>query len=150
MTDISLTIIDNCFDIVTDDTDLLSDDGLETAVAISLFTDARVNDEQLPYLETNKRGWWGDLFSIEDQDKIGSRIWTLDRSKVTNETLNRMNEFCLESLEWMKEDGIADEIGIDSIYNEEKHLITSISINRPDGLTERFSVLWDKQELRRR
>lgn len=149
MSDIALILENNCYDLGITGDDLTADNGLETAVSISLFTDKRVNDEELPFPETNKRGWWGDMFPDIDQDQIGSRIWTLDRSKVTTETLNRMNELCKESLNWMIEDGISGEIAINSEYNESKHMITTIEISRPDEETQRFSVLWDQQELRR-
>ena len=149
MSDIALILKDNCFDLGITGDDLTPDNGLETAVTISLFTDKRVTDEELPFPETNKRGWWGDMFPEIDQDQIGSRVWTLDRSKILNETLNRMNELCKESLNWMIEDGIAGEIAISSEYNESKHMITTVNISRPDEATERFSVLWDEQELRR-
>ncbi len=149
MSDIALVLENNCFDLAIEMDDLVADNGLETAVTISLFTDRRVNEEELPDLETDKRGWWGDVFPEIDQDQIGSRLWTLARSKITNETLSRFNELCKEALDWMQEDGIAGEIAISSEYNEENHLITSIEISRPDETVERFSVLWDEQELRR-
>lgn len=149
MSDIALILENNCFDISIENDDLVADNGLETSVTISLFTDKRVTEEELPDLETDKRGWWGDIFPEIDQDQIGSRLWTLSRSKITNETLNRFNELCKEALQWMQEDGIAGEIAVSSEYNEQKHLITSIEISRPDEIVERFSVLWDEQELRR-
>lgn len=149
MSDIGLFIQNNCFDIDLENGDLKADNGLETAVSISLFTDGRVNEEELPDLETNKMGWWGDMFPEVDQDTIGSRLWTLNRSKVNTETLRRSEELCKESLEWMIEDGLADAIIIQSEYNESKQLIINIEITRPDEDTERFSVLWDEQELRR-
>ena len=149
MSDIALILENNCFDIKVENGDLVADKGLETAVAISLFSERRVSDEDLPDLESNKRGWWGDIFPEQDQDQIGSRLWTIDRSKVLTETLRRSEELCKESLTWMQEDGIADEIKIESIYNDDKNMITTIEITRPDEQTERFSVLWDEQELRR-
>lgn len=149
MSDISLSLKDNCFDIDIENGDLVADNGLETSVAISLFTDRRVNDEELPDLETDKRGWWGDSFPEVDQDRIGSRLWTLDRSKILPETLNRFNELCREALIWMQEDGIAGEIGISSEYNDDRQLITNIEISRPSEDVERFSVLWDEQQIRR-
>ena len=60
MTDIALVLKNNCFDINIKDGDLESDKGLETAVAISIFTEKRVTDEELPELETKKRGWLYD------------------------------------------------------------------------------------------
>lgn len=149
MSDIGLFLKDNCFDLRIFEGDLEADNGLETAVAISLFTDKRVTEDELPDLETEKRGWWGDMFSEVDQDQIGSRIWTTSRSKVTQETLRRFEELCEEALEWMKEDGLADEIIVKSEYNEDKQMITTIEITRPNEDVARFSVLWDEQELRR-
>jgi len=149
MTDIALILDNNSFDIGSDNGDLIADKGLETAVTISLFTNRRVSDEELPDLETDKMGWWADSTLDQDQDQIGSRLWTLNRAKATSETLRRSEELCIEALAWMKDDGIADEIGIKSEYNKNNNLIIGIEIVRPDEETERFSVLWDEQKLRR-
>lgn len=149
MSDIALILEDNCFDIGIDAGDLIADNGLETAVAISLFSDRRVSEEELPQLETDKRGWWADPTLDNDQDLIGSRLWTTERAKVTNETLRRSEELCKEALLWMQEDGIADEITIQSEYNESKQMITTVKISRPNDEEERFSVLWDEQAVRR-
>lgn len=152
MSDIGLILENNCFDLKIENDDLVADNGLETSVSISLFTDKRVTDEQLPIYETNKRGWWGDMFPDEDQDQIGSRLWTTYRAKVITESLRRTEELCKESLDWMKEDGIASEIGVISEYNENKHMVTTIKITKPSGDLEKFSAVWDEQgikELRR-
>ena len=46
--------------------DLATDDGLRTAVIISLFTDARARaDDPLPEADADRRGWWGDCGSDE-------------------------------------------------------------------------------------
>lgn len=149
MSDIGLFIQNNCFDLQIEESDLKADNGLETAVAISLFTDGRVSEEDLPDLEKRKRGWWGDMFPDIDLDKIGSRLWTINRSKVTVETLRRSEELCKEALQWMIEDALADAIIIESEYNDNKQLIINIEITRPDEEDERYSVLWDNQEIRR-
>ena len=66
--------------------DLQAEAGLDTAILISLFTDARVRDEELPPGHTWRRGWWGD--DVEDEpDSTGSKLWTLRRSKATLEVL---------------------------------------------------------------
>jgi phage gp46-like protein len=39
---------------------LLLTSNIHQAIAISLFTDARVTDEELPEGETSKKGWWAD------------------------------------------------------------------------------------------
>lgn len=149
MSDIALVLKDNCFDLNIVDNDLEADKGLETAVALSLFTNKRVEEEELPDLETDRQGWWGDMFPQVDLDKIGSRLWTIERSKRTTETLRRSEELCKEALNWMLEDGLASAIKVNSEYNSDKHLIINIEISRPEKESERFSVLWDEQKLRR-
>jgi phage gp46-like protein len=150
MSDIALQLIDNCFDVEIKDNDLTSDDGLETALAISLFTDKRVTDEELPSGHRSKRGWWGDMFPDVDQDQIGSRLWTLDPEKTTTETLRRSEDFARECTNWMIEDGLADAINVLSEYNINKHLILNVDVVKPDGITSRFAVVWDAQEIKRR
>ena len=60
--------------------DLLSDDGLETAILISLFSDARVRDDELPAGHTWKRGFWGD--DAGGRDRIARWLETLDPAPV--------------------------------------------------------------------
>lgn len=150
MSDVKFIIVDNVFDMefLSQEIQLSSD--LESAVAISLFTDRRVTDEELPVFEQDKRGWWGDLVSNIPNDRIGSRIWTISRSKVTRETLRRYEDFSKESLEWMKEDGIVDEVQAISSYNESNELVTEISLSRPNEELQVFFVFWEAQEIRRK
>ena len=149
MSDIALTLKNNCFDINLTNGDLEADNGLETAVAISLFTDKRVNDEELPPLQLKKRGWWGDMFPEFDQDKIGSKLWILEREKRNTETLKKSEDYTREALAWMLEDSVADSIDIVSEYDENKFLIINISIARPENEDSRFSIVWDEQKIKR-
>lgn len=149
MSDIALQLIDGCFDLEIKDNDLVSDDGLETALAISLFTDKRVSDEELPSGHLSKRGWWGDMYPEVDQDQIGSRLWTLSPEKTTTETLKRSEDFAREATSWMIEDGLADAVNVLSEYNTSKQLILNVDVVKPDGITSRFAVAWDAQEIKR-
>lgn len=150
MSDIALKLVtSNCFDLAIKDGDLEFDEGLETAVAISLFTDKRVTDEELPDLETDKRGWWGDMFPEVDQDQIGSRIWTLKRRKRTTEVLRLYEDYSKEALEWMIEDGVANSVTVSASYDENNFLQGEITIEKPAGNSSRFIVLWDEQKLKR-
>ena len=59
---------------------------LKTAVVISLFTDRRVNEEDVPNGELN-RGYWGDM-DLPEGESLGSKLWLLKREKLTPETIN--------------------------------------------------------------
>jgi len=95
--------------------DLALEQGLYSAVLISIFSDGRAADDDiLPnILDTDKRGWWGDLISpLVENDKIGSRIWLLERSKTLPEVLVQAKEYLKECLQWIVDDGIASAIEV--------------------------------------
>lgn len=146
--DIAIIIQNNCWDLRLEDGDFIGDDGLETAIAISLFTDRRVSVEQLPAFSQDRRGWWGDMIPVVEEDQIGSRIWTLNRAKIVNETLRLHEDYARESLQWLIEDGVADAIIANASYNSEFHLILDLQIQRPENTRTRFNIIWDNQLVR--
>jgi phage gp46-like protein len=90
--------------------DLLGDDGLLTAVIISLFTDRRANaDDPLPDervgVPSDMRGWWGDFVPEEDapyaERALGSRLWLLSREKDMDVVIARAQRYAEEAVEWL-------------------------------------------------
>lgn len=148
MADIAIKTRAKVFNLEVANGDLAGDEGLETAVLISLFTDKRIADDELPTGETSKRGWWGDVFPNVDQDQIGSRLWLLERVKRTAETLRKSEDYIKEALNWLIEDGVAASIEVTSSYDENNQLVAALLIFRPGGRQSRFQMLWDKQELK--
>ena len=93
-------------------------DSLSRAVFISLFTWQRAS--QTDEVDNNQRmGWWGDTFAEEKGDKIGSKLWLLLRQKITEETLNRAQEYAYESLKWLIDDGICSDITVNVERDED-------------------------------
>lgn len=134
-------------DLFYENGDLIYDQGLQTAVYISLFTDRRADDDDiLPDSQsTDKRGWWGDLASPDvEGDQIGSRLWLLERSKTTADVLVRAKEYVEECLEWLIEDGIASDIDV-AVERQnnpgEDRLAIGISIFLVDGTVYKTGVL---------
>lgn len=99
-------------DLTVSSNDLTSDDGVVSAVLISLLTDKRAeDDEELPDpLSTDRRGWWADQI---DDDQIGSSLWLLERSKTTKDVLISAKRYAEESLQWMIDDGLAETISVE-------------------------------------
>lgn len=92
---------------------LAEDDGLETAVILSLFTDRRAEDDDvLPDGTDDRRGWWGDAYPDIDGDRIGSRLWLLHREKDAQRAVNRAREYADEALRWLIDDGIARQVTV--------------------------------------
>jgi phage gp46-like protein len=117
MTDLALLFTDRGdFDLVIADNDFLGDEGLQTAITVSLFTDrvARVDDplpEYLPGQVSDRRGWWGDPVRADGRSRpIGSRLWLLFREKELPEVVHRAREYAAESLSWLPALGGASRV----------------------------------------
>lgn len=147
MSDLALKYRGRFFDIEVAKNDISMDEGIETAVIISLFTDRRVGIEELPPLETDRAGWWGDMFSEIENDEIGSKLWLLMREKQTAQTLARVIEYCKEALQWMIEDGIAESVEVEASYPERERLSLGISIQKPKGKVSFKYILNWRAEL---
>jgi phage gp46-like protein len=131
---------------IEDDTDVSADKGLLTAAVLSLFTDRRAENDDVPPSgdPRDRRGWWGDQFAAVDGDRFGSRLWLLDRSKLTNETALRAKEYALEALAWMLEDRVVASIDVttDTTSNA---LLFGVDLNRPgrDPVSFKFAHTWN-------
>ena len=115
---------------------------LETAVIISLFTDRRAaTDDVLPDagqtlspVPADRRGWAGDAFGGE---RIGSRLWLLDREKQTEEVRRRAEEYGYEALQWLIDDGHVLSVEISAEwapeYQGRGRLNYHVRITQPGG-----------------
>lgn len=89
---------------------LAGDDGLETAVVLSLFTDRLAAETDTTVQATARRGWWGDAYPEVAGDRIGSRLWQLAREKQTSAVLARAELYAREALQWLVDDGVASAV----------------------------------------
>lgn len=123
------------------DTDLAR---LQRAVLISLFTWRRAQPGDVAAGEI-RQGWWGDSFTSVAGDRIGSRLWLLQREKITQQTLLRAKEYASEALAWLVEDGLAarvevavERMGLDGVA-------MSIAIYRGgEVITAQIDDLWEQ------
>lgn len=128
-------------DLVVNNSEIQSDESLKQAVLVSLFTDARCEKSELPLGESSLRGFWGDgMFG----EKTGSKLWLLNRSKYTNDTLIKAKEYAKSALDWMISDGLAKDIQIEASFNKNKNMILNISIFKNNEEIESMTVrhLW--------
>lgn len=125
-----------------------TDRGLETAIIISLFTDARARpDDPLPEGEPDRRGWWGDAVPPDAMPwETGSRLWLLRRAKETAETARRAEDYCTEALKWLVERRLAERVEVTAAWADRGRLELLITITRPGGVTAKYSHLWSAQK----
>lgn len=154
MTDLALFWSNDDFaaDVKIDAGKLLTDDGLRTAIIISLFTDARAaNDDVLPEAGTDRRGYWGDIASPVAGWEMGSKLWLLAREKQRPSVLARARDYAQAALAWMVEDQVASSVVATATFPTRSALGITIEITRPDGpQRERYDFAWNatEQQLR--
>lgn len=127
-------------DIQLVDNDILLANELETAVSVSMFSEARTD---LP-TETNIQdaiselsGWWADTF---EDEPLGSEAWIYRRSKIVNETLNGLIETYTKSLQWLIDDGVAESVVVTAVKSLKIPNTIEIlaSITKPNEQTDTF------------
>lgn len=124
---------------------LAADDGLATAVIISLWTDRQANaDDALP-AGTDRRGWWGDELSATPGDKIGSRLWLNDSAKQLASVLVQDRTYAIEALQWLIDDGVASAVDVVASNPRTGVRALAVAITRPGRPVARyqFSRFWN-------
>ncbi|MGE4528578.1 MAG: phage GP46 family protein [Rhodospirillaceae bacterium] len=125
-----------------------TDEGLQTAVVISWFTDARAPEGvELPEGATDRRGWWGDVVAPSNvpTDRpwtTGSLLWLLSREKQTAETARRARDYAADALAWMTSLGVALSVDVTAEWEGVGQLNLTAAITRPDGSVQTFTYLW--------
>lgn len=150
MTDFALELFDGVIDMALTVGDIVEDDGLETAVLISLFSDARATEDMIEAIDRDGdlRGWWADL---EGADRTGSKLWTIRRAKQLQSVLARARGYASESLQWLIDDRVADRVDVETSYPSRGWMRLDISIYRPGSsnpVSYRFNYEWAAQLLK--
>ena len=151
MTDIATVVMpDGSLDWMMDGPDLASDNGLQTSIIISYFTDGLAEaDDVIPDGTGDRRGSWVDLplDAGAADDHIGSRLWLLQRALATTATALRGREYCIEALAWMIEDGVAADVAVTTRWRDLRFLeIDTVISQRAAGgaaINARFRAVWD-------
>ena len=124
---------------------LRQDDGLATLVLQILFTDARADpSDVLPDGTNDHRGWIGDTFADEPW---GSKLWLLDRSKLTTDVRNKAVTYAQTALERHLKPDYAKQVVVTGAIPQLQMLQLDIAITRPDGSAMTLSIKqrWEAQ-----
>ncbi|CND29677.1 phage GP46 family protein [Yersinia intermedia] len=116
-------------------------DSLTRAVIISLFTWRRADpddDSEQPM------GWWGDSYPTIQNDRIGSRLYLLQRTTLTSKTVELARGYLEQALAWLKDDGVVSRITINVQRRGTEILTAEITLYRNDGSSQliTFDDLW--------
>lgn len=144
----SATGLPPLFDLTISGGELLVEDGLQTAVILSLFTDARaLDDDVLPSFNSDRRGWWGDSYADISGDRFGSRHWLLSRERQLPEVIAKVKIYSDEALQWLIDDGVVNSFSVDVSIPSTSILSWIVTIYKPNAPTiqYQFKSFWSQQ-----
>lgn len=144
MNDIKVTFqSDGSFDIPIENGDLANVEGFDTAIWVSLFTDARAPESKVIQPE-NRRGWLGDTESPVSGRDLGGLLWLTEQRRLTQDTLNEVVDYARQSLQWFVDDGLAKSLDVTGEIVPQHGISLKITINVPQGSTVTHYVkLWE-------
>jgi len=125
---------------------------LRALVEASIFSWARAQPgDVLPSTRSGKRdrrGWFAEGLSADYQnDAFGSRLWLLERAKLTAETLRLARSYVEEALAWLVDDGIAESVAVEVQRQGRGGLSIAVTVTRGSGSLAaedlRLSFLWE-------
>jgi len=125
--------------LATKDGDLVTVDGMESAVRVSLFTNARLDESEMPD-PMRRGGWIGNLLSGR---QLGGKLHALENARITTAYVGKAKEFAARSLDWMTEDNVSRGVS-NSVSVQKQHVQHSISIVARDGVKYDYRYLWLK------
>lgn len=113
------------------------DQGLGTAVFLSLFCDARARRDDLPEdTAESRRGWWGD----SEGDRFGSRLWLLRREKQIASTLLLFEQAATDALQWMVREQIVQRVDATASFPGSGVVLLKVTLTR--GEARRWADRW--------
>lgn len=133
----------SCGDITIQHDGLSLDDGLVTLVLICLFTDSRADaDDEIPDGSGDPRGWPGDTFS---DSPWGSKLWLLEREKLTESVRLRVEDYARLSLQPLLRAGYTRTADITATIVATDRINFAVALTRPDKslLTIQLSRRWE-------
>lgn len=123
--------------------DLTSEDAMDTAIHMSLGTDARAPEDSV-LIPERRRGWLGDTVSPVQGRSLGGLIWLVDQKRLTQTNLNLSVNYAQLALNWFIEDGLAKSVVVtgEIIPKLGNRLKIIITYNNGD-ISTHYVKLWE-------
>ncbi len=161
MTDLRLDLTGQGADFLLDRGDLVLDEGLETPIIVSLFSDRRADpSEALPEesgerlddgdapITRDPRGFWADT----PADRYGSGLWLLSRHKAIPHVASQAREAIEEALDWITRLGIAGGVDVETGFvtlqtdRGDERVVLDVQVRLRRGSSRRWDSVWEAIE----
>jgi hypothetical protein len=128
------------YDIDFKNGDFLLTQGLETAILMSIYCQQR--DDSIE-VSSSRGGWAGNELQSVAGFQQGSKLWTLYQSAATEDVANLAQNFIEDALQWLIDDGIAEEISVVTSVIDNSKLQAEVTITRNSNIeTFKFEDLF--------
>ena len=111
---------------------------LRRSVTISLFTWRRAGPDDAVD-DRDRKGWWGDCVPSVAGDKIGSRLWLLQRRTLVADTLKDAQSYAEEALAWMIEDGVVTSVTVTAERQGNDRMNLRVVLTEQNGETQELN-----------
>ena len=98
------------FDISIDNGDIAHINSFDTSLNASIFLDARASARI--FKPEMRNGWLGNIVSPVRNRQMGSLLWLLSQSRLTQTAVNDAVDYVRKSLLWMIEDKVCKNISV--------------------------------------
>jgi len=126
---------------------------LETAVLLSLFSDAQADPGDIVPDTADPRGVWFDTYSaLEDpalpviaNDRFGSKLWQAFARIRNQDTLNWAANEVISALSWMIADGVAASVTATAYFTSNGGIGVIPVITAPNGVANVYDYAWAQE-----
>lgn len=140
--EIKLEMENGAFEILIENGDFANEDGFDTNIWVSLFSDARADISQV-LIPEYRRGWLGNIVTDIPERQLGSFLWLVEQRRLNQDSLNEAIDYIRKALQWIVDDGIALKIEVDGEIVPRNGIAASILITSKDGVTsDHYVELW--------
>jgi phage gp46-like protein len=129
--------------VVGDNGDFERVSGFDTALWVSLFTDARASSSQV-VLPEQRRGWVGDTVSPVIDRPLGGLLWLVDQRRLNQATLNEAIDYTNKALNWLLEDNLVSGIDVTGAIVPLSGITLTVTLTTLVGVIEtHYYNLWE-------
>lgn len=133
---------EDIYDLIIENGDVKTVNGLETAIILSLFTDARANKNDVADAY-RRRGWLGSLLTLPENYELGSVLWLLEQARLDQTALNDAERYAKRALAWLIDNGIADVIDITATKTDTRQGTLAIFLFKEKNEIARYITIWN-------
>jgi len=132
---------------IAENGDFELEDSFDTSIILSLGTDARASESEMPIPEL-RRGWWGNLYNSTKEHETGSKLWLLSQSRMIQDTLISANDYAKKCLDWLQNDNHLKNINVSGNLTENGIKLNIKQIRKDDRIKNLFYDLWERSQFK--